>query len=190
MTLTSYSHKPIYNFYHPMHIHGHEFYVMQKGFGQIDLETMNLYPNGSHPAFECTPGEAYCATTRQVWPDEELNLQYDNIQKRTTVTIPANGWVVVRFIANNPGMWLFHCHTFSHLMEGQAILLDVTDQGIPKVPADFPTCPVNTPKRIDKVELVPIESIGIDRTDQSTDFAAQNSFSTAILFIFYIIFNF
>ena len=131
-----------------MHIHGHEFYVMQKGYGKIDMDTMNLYPNGSHPAFECTPGEPYCATTRQVWPDEKLNLQYDGIQKRTTVTIPANGWVVVRFIANNPGMWLFHCHTFSHLMEGQAILLDVTDQGIPKVPAGFPTCPVNSPERI------------------------------------------
>ena len=48
-----------------MHIHGHEFYVMQKGYGKIDWETMNLYPNGSHPAFECTPGEPYCATTRQ-----------------------------------------------------------------------------------------------------------------------------
>ena len=65
MTLTSYSHKPMYNFHHPMHIHGHEFYVMQKGYGKIDWETMNLYPNGSHPAFECTPGEPYCATTRQ-----------------------------------------------------------------------------------------------------------------------------
>ena len=193
MTLTSYSHKPIYNFYHPMHIHGHEFYVMQKGYGKIDMETMNLYPNGSHPAFECTPDEPYCATTRQVWPDEDLNLQYDGIQKRTTVTIPANGWVVVRFIANNPGMWLFHCHTFSHLMEGQAILLDVTDQGIPKVPVGFPTCPVNSPKRIDKVELVPIDSIGVElnEIEEETDsFAAKNTISTVVLFIIFTFFKF
>ena len=66
MTLTSYSHKPMYNFHHPMHLHGHEFYVMQKGYGKIDWETMNSYPNGSNPAFECNPGEEYCATTRQV----------------------------------------------------------------------------------------------------------------------------
>jgi len=107
----------------------------------------------------------------KVWSDERLNLQFDNIQKRTTVTIPANGWVVIRFLANNPGIWLFNCHTFSHLMEGQAILLDVTDQGIPKVPIGFPTCPINSPKRIGKVELVPLESIG------GTSNTAKNAFS-------------
>ena len=60
-------------------------------------------------------------------------------------------------------------------MEGQAILLDVTDQGIPKVPNGFPTCPINSPKRIDKVELVPLESIG------GTSNTAQNAFSIWIV---------
>ena len=108
----------------------------------------------------------------EVWPDEKLNLQFDYIQKRTTVSIPANGWVILRFLANNPGIWLFNCHTFSHLMEGQAILLDVTDQGIPEVPAGFPTCPINLPKRIDDVKLIPLESIGVKSN------AARNVFST------------
>ena len=78
-------------------------------------------------------------------------------------------------------------------MEGQAILLDVTDKGIPKVPADFPTCPVNSPRRIDKVELVPIESIGaeLNEIDQNTNsFAAKSTISTVVLFIIFTCFRF
>lgn len=29
---------------------------------------------------------------------------------RDTVTIPGNGFLVIRFIADNPGIWAFHCH--------------------------------------------------------------------------------
>ena len=68
---------------------------------------------------------------------------------------------MVRFLANNPGLWLLHCHTFSHLMEGQAMLLDVTDQGVPPVPDQFPTCRINTPNKIDEeVRLVRLDEIG------------------------------
>ena len=43
------------------------------------------------------------------------------------------------------------------------MLLNVTDQGIPNVPDNFPTCPINKPDHIDEVKLVPIESIGNSR---------------------------
>ena len=59
----------------------------------------------------------------------EIEYNFENPQKRTSVTVPNNGFAIVRFKADNPGLWLFHCHTFSHLMEGQAMLFDVTDQG-------------------------------------------------------------
>ena len=62
---------------------------------------------------------------------EDIQLKFANLTKHTTVTVPNNGYIVLRFLANNPGIWLFHCHTFSHLFEGQALLLDVTDKGIP-----------------------------------------------------------
>ena len=45
------------------------------------------------------------------------------------------------------------------------MLLNVTDRGVPKVPVNFPTCPINEPDHIYEVELVPIESIGSSRDD-------------------------
>ncbi|CAG8671084.1 5439_t:CDS:2 [Cetraspora pellucida] len=41
----------------------------------------------------------------------------DPIQRDTT-TVPANGWTVLRFVANNPGVWGFHCHIEWHVQSG------------------------------------------------------------------------
>lgn len=32
----------------------------------------------------------------------------------------------IRFRANNPGVWLFHCHTESHLDRGMALMIHVS----------------------------------------------------------------
>ena len=47
--------------------------------------------------------------------------------QRTTVLVPADGYVVIRFKADNPGLWLLHCHTLSHDMEGKLISLGTRD---------------------------------------------------------------
>lgn len=57
MTLTGYSKDPLYSFYHPMHIHGHEMYVLAEGHGEVDEYSNNMFPNGSHPAFTCSKGK-------------------------------------------------------------------------------------------------------------------------------------
>ncbi|KAL5220523.1 hypothetical protein ABZP36_025236 [Zizania latifolia] len=33
-----------------------------------------------------------------------------NPVERNTVSVPTAGWVAVRFLADNPGVWLIHCH--------------------------------------------------------------------------------
>jgi L-ascorbate oxidase len=38
----------------------------------------------------------------------ELNLVNPRI--RDTESIPASGWLAIRYIADNPGAWIFHCH--------------------------------------------------------------------------------
>jgi hypothetical protein len=38
----------------------------------------------------------------------DLNLE--NPPFRDTATLPKGGWVVFRFNANNPGLWILHCH--------------------------------------------------------------------------------
>ncbi|THF97368.1 hypothetical protein TEA_014269 [Camellia sinensis var. sinensis] len=56
---------------HPMHMHGHSFYVVGSGIGNFDNETDPKSYNLIDPP--------------------ELN----------TIRVPKNGWVTVRFIANN-----------------------------------------------------------------------------------------
>ena len=59
--------------YHPMHLHGHDFYVLGSGPGQFDF---NSDPN---------------------------NLIYDNPIRRDTAQLPPNGWLALAFPTDNPG---------------------------------------------------------------------------------------
>lgn len=43
---------------------------------------------------------------------------------RDTVQIPRRGYAVLRFKADNPGVWLFHCHVMWHLAGGMAMSID------------------------------------------------------------------
>jgi hypothetical protein len=45
------------------------------------------------------------------------------------VQIPSRGYAVLRFKADNPGVWLLHCHVLWHSVTGMAMLIDV--QGDP-----------------------------------------------------------
>jgi FtsP/CotA-like multicopper oxidase with cupredoxin domain len=62
---------------HPIHLHGHDFFVVAEGTG------------------------AYTS-------DVALNL--DNPPRRDTAVLPASGFMVMAFQADNPGAWLMHCH--------------------------------------------------------------------------------
>lgn len=39
---------------------------------------------------------------------------------RDTVMVPKKGYIVIRFRADNPGIWFFHCHIDLHLVGGMA----------------------------------------------------------------------
>jgi iron transport multicopper oxidase len=41
---------------------------------------------------------------------------------RDTVMVPGNGHVVIRFRADNPGVWFFHCHTEWHAVQGLGVV--------------------------------------------------------------------
>ncbi|KAF2402774.1 hypothetical protein EJ06DRAFT_308874 [Trichodelitschia bisporula] len=48
--------------------------------------------------------------------------------RRDTVTTPANGHLVIRFRANNPGVWMFHCHMEFHSVAGMmATIIEAPD---------------------------------------------------------------
>lgn len=76
------------NSFHPIHLHGHSFQV-------IDMGTRDQL-NSGRTAFAN-------ATHAPVIKD--------------TVVIPRGGFVRFRFRATNPGYWIFHCHFEYHHVE-------------------------------------------------------------------------
>ncbi|KAL1963717.1 hypothetical protein VTN77DRAFT_7921 [Rasamsonia byssochlamydoides] len=73
---------------HPFHLHGHTFWVMAASPNQYF--DWNSY--GS--------------------------LNTTNPLRRDTVIVDSYGWVLLRFVSDNPGMWAFHCHIAWHLEAG------------------------------------------------------------------------
>ncbi|OTB05429.1 putative multicopper oxidase [Hypoxylon sp. CI-4A] len=48
-------------------------------------------------------------------------LKFDNPPRRDVALLPAGGYIVIAFKADNPGSWLFHCHIAWHASSGLAI---------------------------------------------------------------------
>ncbi|KAH6837194.1 laccase 3 [Perilla frutescens var. hirtella] len=100
---------------HPMHLHGYHFYVVGQGFG-------NFNPSRDTAGFNLVDPPS-----------------------RNTINVPVGGWTAIRFIADNPGVWLMHCHIDSHLRWGLAMSFLVENgpgklQSIEAPPPDLPPC--------------------------------------------------
>ncbi len=55
--------------------------------------------------------------------------------------MPDAGFTVFRFIANNPGVWMLHCHIDFHMESGMSFFLKVGDvKDFPKAPDNWPKC--------------------------------------------------
>ncbi|KAK1285599.1 Laccase-12 [Acorus calamus] len=100
---------------HPIHLHGYDFYILVEGFGNFEPKTDNAKLNTVDPPL--------------------LN----------TVALAVNGWAMIKFRADNPGVWLMHCHLDVHITWGLAMALLVEDgvgelQPLQPPPADLPAC--------------------------------------------------
>ena len=88
---------------HPFHLHRHKFWVLE----QSDSSETRY---GSW-----VPPE----------PDAEgvLDGKYDldRAAQRDTISIMPRGWAVLRWIADDPGVSLFHCHVIWHMMAGMSM---------------------------------------------------------------------
>jgi len=51
---------------------------------------------------------------------QQSQLKTINPPRRDVIGVPASGWVVIRFKADNPGVWPFHCHIDWHFQAGLA----------------------------------------------------------------------
>ncbi|KAG9130205.1 hypothetical protein Leryth_004228 [Lithospermum erythrorhizon] len=100
---------------HPFHLHGYDFYVVGRGNGNFDPVKDPQLFNLVDPA------------------------------KRNTVNMPPAGWVAIRFVADNPGVWLMHCHLEIHSSWGMEMAWVVKDgegqnQKLRPPPPDLPKC--------------------------------------------------
>ncbi|OAY46327.1 laccase-5 [Manihot esculenta] len=100
---------------HPIHLHGYDFYIIAEGFGNFNPKTDTAKFNLVDPPM------------------------------RNTVAVPSNGWAVIRFVADNPGVWIMHCHLDVHITWGLAMAFLVEDgvgklQSLEPPPADLPLC--------------------------------------------------
>ncbi|KZV27632.1 laccase-17 [Dorcoceras hygrometricum] len=100
---------------HPLHLHGFNFFVVGQGFG-------NYHPKNDPKTFNLV----------------------DPVE-RNTVGVPPGGWVAIRFLADNPGVWFMHCHLEAHTSWGLKMAWLVLDgklpnQRLPPPPLDLPKC--------------------------------------------------
>ncbi|KAH8349337.1 hypothetical protein KR067_009982, partial [Drosophila pandora] len=138
------------NLSHPFHLHGYGFSVI--GIGRSPDSTVKKI-NLKH---------ALDLDRRGL-----LHRQYNLPPTKDTIAVPNNGYVVLRFRADNPGnnhillvckpflilisifftgFWLFHCHFLFHIVIGMNLILQVgTNADLPPVPPGFPTCGDHTP---------------------------------------------
>lgn len=100
---------------HPLHLHGFNFFVVGQGFGNYD---QNKDPK---------------------------NFNLVDPVERNTIGVPSGGWVAIRFLADNPGVWFMHCHLEVHTSWGLKMAWLVLDGKLPNQkllppPADLPKC--------------------------------------------------
>jgi FtsP/CotA-like multicopper oxidase with cupredoxin domain len=73
------------------------------------------------------------------------DLNTINPVRRDTFTLPNHGWITVRLVANNPGIWLLHCHVTWHMILGMSLVFAYPTATLPPPPQNFNLCqPVNT----------------------------------------------
>jgi L-ascorbate oxidase len=95
---------------HPFHLHGHSFWVVGMGVGNYDPETSPSTFDLNTPVY------------------------------RDTVAVYPGSWSVVRFIADNPGAWPFHCHIGAHIVMGMTRVFLVGHSDIPDPPPGTTIC--------------------------------------------------
>ncbi|KAF5476226.1 hypothetical protein F2P56_007959 [Juglans regia] len=100
---------------HPVHLHGFNFFAVGRGLG-------NYNPN-----------------------TDPQNFNLVDPVERNTIGVPSGGWVAIRFLADNPGVWFMHCHLEVHTTWGlkMAFLVDNgigPSQSLVPPPSDLPQC--------------------------------------------------
>jgi FtsP/CotA-like multicopper oxidase with cupredoxin domain len=86
----------------------------------VDLFINNTADGGAHPFHLHGHTLWVIATSEQ--PSAEAYASRGFV-RRDVVSVPGRGWARARFVADNPGAWLLHCHLTWHARAGLATAL-------------------------------------------------------------------
>ena len=123
-------------FSHPIHLHGHSFHVVKVGYGEYDyqgrIETAS-------PDLDCNTPCTRAPNWRANIPPPCI-VTLDKTVRKDTVIVPSGGYVVIEFIADNPGYWFLHCHIETHQLEGMAAVINEVQTRHNPPPSGMTTC--------------------------------------------------
>ena len=107
-----------------MHLHGHQFIVVNMGQVPPNIKDMVAYKNLMDSQ-----------KTKFDIPENH------NPPFKDTISIPSRGYSRIRFRATNPGFWLVHCHFEWHRSVGMSFVVQVGEiEDMVKPPKNFPKC--------------------------------------------------
>ncbi|XP_044727982.1 laccase-8-like [Chrysoperla carnea] len=106
---------------HPMHLHGNHFQV-------VAMETVGKNISTQH--------------IRDLNLAGKIPKKLEKVPYKDTISVPSEGYAILRFVADNPGYWFFHCHLSIHAAKGMAVVIKVGEDivDIPTAPQDIPRC--------------------------------------------------
>eukprot|EP00466_Bigelowiella_natans_P018286 jgi/Bigna1/78085/fgenesh1_pg.52_\ len=143
---------------HNIHMHGMRFQVINVANFQwcnVNKTACFLMPEFLNP---CPKQDRAFADTNHTGGLEALywGCKYNEEKDKHTRNLRAplrkdsfqvwqRSWAVIRFKADRPGVWQFHCHMEQHIPLGMIMALNVRPSEQPPLPEDIPTegpCPV------------------------------------------------
>ncbi|KAI8536194.1 hypothetical protein RHMOL_Rhmol10G0237000 [Rhododendron molle] len=95
---------------HPWHLHGHDFWVLGYGKGKFDINSDQKKYNLTNPIM------------------------------KNTVSVQPYGWTAIRFVADNPGVWAFHCHIEAHFYLGMGVVFEEGVEMLGRYPTSITGC--------------------------------------------------
>ncbi|XP_065665483.1 uncharacterized protein LOC136086912 [Hydra vulgaris] len=129
---------------HPIHMHGHNFYVLKMDNAPQNITTAKLINATENKDIDCGFGQKFCNEPKwknKQWDNGNIpGLNLINLPRKDTLIIPTGGYAVLRFKLDNPGKLFLHCHIEVHALDGMAMIISEAVNEAPKPPKGFPVC--------------------------------------------------
>lgn len=122
---------------HPIHLHGHQFKVVDVQFGSYDSTGRLSRGNAD---IDCGGSHLCTVPNWKSGRDYSIGREGDVdplAPLKDTIQVPAGGYVVAYIRTTNPGHWFLHCHNDHHLSTGMGSVLSEAIDMLPQPPKEM-----------------------------------------------------